>query len=195
MQSTSCEMLCWVKHKLDSRLEGEISITSDTQTVLPLWQKLKGNERAHWWRWKKRMKKKKKGRKWSRSVVSDSLWPHGLTRLLRPWDFPSKSTKVGSHFLFQRIVQTQRSNLVSQMQAATLPSESPRKPKNEKAGLKLNLQKTKRMSSGLITSWQIDGERLETVIDFVFLGSTADNDCSREIQRRLLLGRKPGREY
>ena len=50
MQSTSCEMLCWMKHKLDSRLEGEISITSDTQMVLPLWQKVKGNERASWWR-------------------------------------------------------------------------------------------------------------------------------------------------
>ena len=69
---------------------------------------------------------------------------------------------------------------------------SPGKPENEKAGLKLNLQKTKLMSSGPITSWQIDGERLEIVTDFVFLGSKiiADNDCSHEIQRCLLLGRK-----
>ena len=69
------------------------------------------------------------------------------------------------------------------------------KEESEKVGLKLNIQKTKIMTLGPITSWQIDGERLETVIDFVFLGSTADNDCSREIQRCLLLGRKPGREY
>ena len=81
---------------------------------------------------------------------------------------------------------------VSQMQAAAWPSESPGKPKNEKAGLKLNLQKTKLMSSGPITSWQIDGERLEIVTDFVFLGYKiiADNDCSHEIQRCLLHGRK-----
>ena len=66
------------------------------------------------------------------------------------------------------------------------------KEKSEKAGLKLNIQKTKIMASGLITSWQIDGEKMETVTDFIFLGSkiTADGDCSREIKRRLLLGRK-----
>ena len=62
---------------------------------------------------------------------------------------------------------------------------------SEKVGLKLNIQKTKIMASGLITSWQIDGETMETVTDFIFLGSkiTADGDCS-EIKRRLLLGRK-----
>ena len=59
-------------------------------------------------------------------------------------------------------------------------------------GLKLNIQKTKIMASGLITSWQIDGETVETVSDFIFGGSkiTADGDCSHEIKRRLLLGRK-----
>ena len=59
-------------------------------------------------------------------------------------------------------------------------------------GLKLNIQKTKIMASGPITSWQIDGETVETVSDFIFLGSqiTADGDCSHEIKRRLLLGRK-----
>ena len=59
-------------------------------------------------------------------------------------------------------------------------------------GLKLNIQKTKIMASGPITSWQIDGETMETVIDFIFLGSkiTADGDCSHEIKRHLLLGRK-----
>ena len=66
------------------------------------------------------------------------------------------------------------------------------KEESEKAGLKLNIQKMKSMASGLITSWQIDGETMETVTDFVFLGSkiTADGDCIHEIKRRLLLGRK-----
>ena len=66
------------------------------------------------------------------------------------------------------------------------------KEESEKVGLKLNIQKTKIMASGPITSWQIDGERVETVADFIFLGSkiTADGDCSHETKRRLLLGRK-----
>ena len=66
------------------------------------------------------------------------------------------------------------------------------KEESEKVGLNLNIQKTKIMASGPITSWQIDGETVETVADFIFLGSkiTADGDCSHEIKRRLLLGRK-----
>ena len=66
------------------------------------------------------------------------------------------------------------------------------KEESEKVGLKLNIQKTKIMASGPITSWQIDRETMETVTDFIFLGSkiTADGDCSHEIKRRLLLGRK-----
>ena len=66
------------------------------------------------------------------------------------------------------------------------------KEESEKVGLKLNIQETKIMASGPITSWQIDGETVETVRDFIFLGSkiTADGDCSHEIKRRLLLGRK-----
>ena len=66
------------------------------------------------------------------------------------------------------------------------------KEESEKVGLKLNIQKTKMMASGPITSWQIDGETMETVTDFIFLGSkiTAHGDCSHEIKRRLLLGRK-----
>ena len=66
------------------------------------------------------------------------------------------------------------------------------KEKREKVGLKLNIQKTKIMASGPITSWQLDGEAVETVSDFIFLGSkiTADGDCSHEIKRCLLLGRK-----
>ena len=66
------------------------------------------------------------------------------------------------------------------------------KEESEKVGLKLNIQKTKIMASGPITSWEIDGETVETVSDFIFLGSriTADGDCSHEIKRWLLLGRK-----
>ena len=66
------------------------------------------------------------------------------------------------------------------------------KKESEKIGLKLNIQKTKIMASGPITSWQIDGETVETVADFILRGSiiTADGDCSHEIKRRLLLGRK-----
>ena len=66
------------------------------------------------------------------------------------------------------------------------------KEESEKADLKLNIQKIKIMASNPITSWQIDGETMETVTDFIFLGSkiTADGDCSREIKRHLLLGRK-----
>ena len=66
------------------------------------------------------------------------------------------------------------------------------KEENENVGLKLNTQKTKIMVSGPITSWEIDGETVETVIDFIFLGSkiTVDGDCSQEIKRHLLLGRK-----
>ena len=67
------------------------------------------------------------------------------------------------------------------------------KEKSEKAGLKLNIQKPKIMASKAITSWPIDGETMEAVADFIFLGSkiTVDGDCSHEIKRRLLLGRKP----
>ena len=66
------------------------------------------------------------------------------------------------------------------------------KEKTEKVDLKLNIQKMKIMASGPITSWKIEGEKVETVTDFLFLGSkiTADGDCSHEIKRRLLLGRK-----
>ena len=83
----------------------------------------------------------------------------------------------------------------------TLMAESEEEPKSllmkvkvesEKVGLKLNIQKTKILPSSPITSWEIDGETVETVLDFIFLGSkiTADGDCSHEIKRRLLLGRK-----
>ena len=112
MQSTSCKMPGWMKHKLESRFPGEISITSDMQRTPPLWQK------------------------------------EELKSLLM---------KV--------------------------------KEESEKGGLKLNIQKTKIMASSSINSWQIEGE---TVADFILGGSkiTADGDCSHEIKRHLLLGRK-----
>ena len=109
-------MLGWMKHKLESRLPGEISITSDTDD----------------------------------------------TTLMAESEEELKS------FLMKV------------------------KEESEKAGLKLSIQKTKIMASGPITSWQIDGETMETVADFILGGSkiTADGDCSHEIKRRLLLGRK-----
>ena len=104
----------WKKHKLESRLPGEIPIISDMQMTLPLWQKVKRNSEA--------------------------------------------SVKVES----------------------------------EKVGLKLNIQKTKIMASGPITSWELNGETVETVSDFIFWGSkiTADGGCSHEIKRYLLFGSK-----
>ena len=113
MQSASSEMPGWMKHKLESRLPGEISITSDTQMTPPLWEKAKKKN----------------------------------------------------------------------------PDESETGVEN--VSLKLNIQKTKIMASGPITSWQIDGETMETVTDLIFLGSkiTANRDCSHEIKRRLLLGK------
>ena len=110
-------MLDWKKHKLESRLPGEISITSDMQMIPPF--------------------------------MAES--EEGLKSLLM---------KV--------------------------------KEESEKVGLKLNIQKTKTMASGPITSWQIEGETVETVAGFIFGGSkiTADGDCSHEIKRHLLLGGK-----
>ena len=92
-------------------------------------------------------------------------------------------------------------SITSDMQNTTLMAESKEELKNllmkvkeesEKVGLKLNIQKKKIMASGPITSWQIDGETVETVADFIFLGSkiTADGDCSHEIRRHLLPRRK-----
>ena len=109
--------MVWKKHKLESRLPGEISIASDMQMTPPLWQK--------------------------------------------------SEEKLKS--LLMRV-----------------------KEESEKVGLKLTMQKTKIMVCGPITLWRIDGETVETVSDFIFLGSkiTADGDCSHEIKRRLLLGRK-----
>ena len=96
---------------------------------------------------------------------------------------------------------TELSKIWDQLSRSTLMAESEEEPKSllmkvkeesEKVGLNLNIHKTKIMASGPITSWQIDGETVETVSDFILGGSkiTADGDCSHEIKRRLLLGRK-----
>ena len=84
----------------------------------------------------------------------------------------------------------EKDNLLIKSPSGSLQLEV--KVESEKVGLKLNIQKTNIMASGPITSWEIDGETVETVSDFIFLGSkiTADGDCSHEIKRRLLLGRK-----
>ena len=116
MQSTSCEMPGWMKHKPESGLPGEMSVTLDMQ----------------------------------------------MTTLMTESEEKLKS-------LLMKV-----------------------KEESEKTGLKLSIQKTKIITSNPITSWQIDGKTMETVTDFVFLGSkiTADGDCSHEIKRQLLLGRK-----
>ena len=103
----------------------------------------------------------------------------------------------------QAVIKIARRNINNLRYAddTTLMAESKEEPKSllmkvkeesEKVGLKLNIQKTKIMASGPITSWQTDGETVETVADFIFGGSkiTADGDCSHKIKRRLLLGRK-----
>ena len=93
-------------------------------------------------------------------------------------------------FIIEEYIERYRSMKKLVIQAKSLLMKV--KEENEKAGLKLNIQKTKIMVFGPITSCQIDGETMETVADFIFLGSkiTADGDCSHEIKRRLLLGRK-----
>ena len=118
MQSTSCQMPGWMEHKLESRLPGEISITSDMHMTPLLW-------------------------------LAES--------------------KEELQSLLMKL-----------------------KEESEKSRLKLSIQKMKIMAFGPITSWQIDGETMETVTDFIFLDSkiTADGDCNHEIKRRLLLGRK-----
>ena len=102
------------------------------------------------------------------------------------------NTGVGCHCLLQGIFPTQGSNPGLPHYRQTLYLLMKVKEESEKVGLKLNIQKTKIMASGPITSWEIDGETVETVSAFIFLGSkiTADGDCSHEIKRRLLLGRK-----
>ena len=94
------------------------------------------------------------------------------TRLPHPWDSPGKNTGVGDTTL----IAESEDKLKSLLKKV--------KEESEKAGLKFNIQKTKITASGPITSWEIDGETMETVTDFIFLGSkiTADGDCSHEIK-------------
>ena len=112
-------------------------------------------------------------------VMSSSLRPHGLypARILCLWNFPGKNTGVGFAISYSRGIKS----LLMKV-----------KVESEKVGLKLNIQKMKIMASGPITSWETDGETVETVSNFIFEGSkiTADGDCSHKIKRRLLLGRK-----
>ena len=114
--------------------------------------------------------------------MPNSVQPCGQqpTRFLHPQDSPGKNTRVGTVPANWALWQKVKKNLIKV------------KKKSEKVGLKLNIQKTKIMASGPITSWQIDGETVETVAEFIFLGSkiTADGDCSHEIKIHLLLSRK-----
>ena len=132
--------------------------------------------------------------------MSDPQQPHGLqpSRFLHPWDFPGKSTGVRS---LQSPTAGKNINNLRYADDTTLMAEIEQelksllmkvKEESEKAGLKLNIQATKIMASSLIRSWQIDGEIMETVLDFIFLGSkiSADGDCSHEIRRYLLFGKK-----
>ena len=120
---------------------------------------------------------------------------------LPPGDHPDPGIEPRSPALQADSLPTELSGKPRYANDTTLMAESKEelksllnkvKEENEKAGLKLNIQKTKIMTSSSITSWQIDGETIETVRDFLFLGSkiTADGDCSHEIKRRLVLGRK-----
>ena len=116
--------------------------------------------------------------------MSHSLRPHGQqpTSLLHPWDFPGKSTGVRCHCLLCN-PYGRKGELKSLLIKV--------KEESEKVGLKLSIQKTKIMASGPITSWEVDGETVETVSDFIFLGSkiTADGDCRHEIKRHPLEGK------
>ena len=106
--------------------------------------------------------------------MSDSVRPHRRqpTRLPHPWDSPGKNTGVGDTTL----IAESEDKLKSLLKKV--------KEESEKAGLKFNIQKTKITASGPITSWEIDGETMEMVTDFIFLGSkiTTDGDCSHKIK-------------
>ena len=103
--------------------------------------------------------------------------------------FQERVTGVGCHCLLQYVDDI---TLMAESEEELKSLLMTVKVESEKVGLKLNIQKTKIMASGPITSWEVDGETVETMSDFIFLGSkiTADGDCSREITRHLLLGRK-----
>ena len=148
-------MLGWMKHKLESRLPGEISITSVMQMLLLL---LSGFSRV-----------------WLCAT------PETVAHQAPPsLEFSRQEFWNGLPTLMAESKEELKSLLMKV------------KEKSEKAGLELSIQKMKIMASGPITLWQIDGENVETVSDFIYLGSkiTADGDCSHEIKRCLLLERK-----
>ena len=176
-------MLGWMKDKLESRLPGEISITS----VMPMAPPLGKN-----WTWNNRLVQIGKGvhRGCLLSPCLFNLYAEYITR-----NAGLEETQAGIKIARRNI------NNLRYADDTTLMAEGEEelksllmkvKEESETVGLKLNIQKTKIMASGPITSWQIDGETVETVADFIFGGSkiTADGDCSHEIKRRLLLGRK-----
>ena len=100
--------------------------------------------------------------------------------------------KVESRLLGEILIPSDDTSLMAESEEELKSLLMKVKEENEKVGLKLNIQKTKNMASGPIISWEIDGETVQTVSDFIFGGSKiiADSDCSHEIKRRLLLGRK-----
>ena len=141
----------WMKHKLESRLSGEILITSDMQII---------NLYAEYIMRSAGLEETQAGIKIAGRNINNLRYADDTTLMAESEELKSLLMKV--------------------------------KEESEGVGLKLNIQKTKIMASGPITSWEIDGETVETVSDFIFLGSkiTADGDCSHEIKRGLLLGRK-----
>ena len=100
--------------------------------------------------------------------------------------------KLESRLLGQHLRYVDETTLIVEHEEELKSLLKRMKEESKKAGLKFNIQKTKIVAPGLITSWQIEGEKVEAVTDFIFLGSkiTLDSDCSHEIKRRLLLGRK-----
>ena len=163
---------------LESRLSGEKSITSDKQILAyhPNGRKWRGTKEPF-----------NEDENESISVMSNSLWPSGL---YSPWNSPGQNTEMVAVPFSRRFSQPSDQTQVSCIAGRFFTIG--RWKESEKPGLQLNIQETKIMISGPITSWQIDGAKMETVIGFIFLDSkiTADSDCSHEIQRGLLLERK-----
>ena len=184
-------MLGWMKHKLESRLLGEISITSDMQMTPSLWQKeAESKEELKSFLMKVKEKSEKAGLKLH--IQHSKIMTTGP---ITSWQIDGRKVETVTGFISGRNI-----NNLRYADDITLMVESKEELKNllmkvkegsEEVGLKFNIQKTKIMASGSITSWQIYGETMETVTDFILGGSkiAADGDCSCEIKRHLLLGR------
>ena len=147
MQSTSGETLGWKKHKLESRLPGEISITSDTQNPLQCSCLENPRDRGAWW-----------------AAV------YGVTQ---SWTRLKRLSSSSSRYTDDTTLMAESKKLKSLLIKV--------KEESKKAGLKLNIQKMKIMASSPITSWQINGETMKTVRNFLFLGSKiiADGNCMK----------------